>query len=183
MYKIKVISDSQALHINQYKNTKKTLLNCKAKIIVLTLNTDNKKHYLWFTVYFDIICNYHKGMHRTKVIERNIWKLRCSSKYLSFLVWPLLPTHCRCRVLLLHFITLNDTLTLGTTPLDEGSARRRDLYLTTHNIHKRQTSMPPEGFEPAIPARERPQTHALDRAATGKFKPKELVSISCLRTY
>jgi hypothetical protein len=27
--------------------------------------------------------------------------------------------------------------------------------------------MPPAGFEPAIPARERPQTHVLDRAATG----------------
>ena len=27
--------------------------------------------------------------------------------------------------------------------------------------------MPPAGFEPAIPASERPQTHALDRAATG----------------
>jgi hypothetical protein len=32
--------------------------------------------------------------------------------------------------------------TLGRTPLDEWSARRRDLYLTTHNTHKRQTSMP-----------------------------------------
>ena len=27
--------------------------------------------------------------------------------------------------------------------------------------------MPPAGFEPTIPASERPQTHALDRAATG----------------
>ena len=27
--------------------------------------------------------------------------------------------------------------------------------------------MPATGFEPAIPASERPQTHALDRAATG----------------
>ena len=27
--------------------------------------------------------------------------------------------------------------------------------------------MPPVGFEPTIPARERPQTYALDRAATG----------------
>ena len=62
--------------------------------------------------------------------------------------------------------TLN-TYTLVGTPLDEGSARRRDLYLTTHNTHKRQTSMPPAGFEPAIPAREQPQTHALDRAVTG----------------
>jgi hypothetical protein len=32
--------------------------------------------------------------------------------------------------------------TLGRTPLDDGPARRRDLYLTTHNTHKRQTSMP-----------------------------------------
>ena len=56
--------------------------------------------------------------------------------------------------------------TLGRTPLDEGAARRRELYVTAHNTHKRQTSMPPAGFEPAIPASERPQTHALDRVTT-----------------
>jgi hypothetical protein len=37
-------------------------------------------------------------------------------------------------------ITLRHT-TLGRTPLDEWPTRRRD-YLTTHNTHKRQTSMP-----------------------------------------
>ena len=42
--------------------------------------------------------------------------------------------------------------TVGRTPLDEGSARRRDLYLTTHNTHNKQTSMPPVGFEPTISA-------------------------------
>ena len=57
--------------------------------------------------------------------------------------------------------------TVGTTPLDEWSARRRDLYLTTHSTHNRQTSMPPVGFEPTILAGEQPQTYALDRAATG----------------
>ena len=66
-------------------------------------------------------------------------------------------------------ITLRHT-TLCRTPLYEWSARRRDLYLTTHNTHNRQTSMPPAGFEPAIPTTERPQTHALYRAATGIFK-------------
>jgi hypothetical protein len=35
--------------------------------------------------------------------------------------------------------------TLGRIPLDEGSACRRDLYLTTHNTLKRQTSMPSAG--------------------------------------
>jgi hypothetical protein len=40
-----------------------------------------------------------------------------------------LPTHCRCKGLLLHLITLSDT---HTTPLDRGSARRSD-YLTKHS--------------------------------------------------
>ena len=31
--------------------------------------------------------------------------------------------------------------TVGRTPLDEWSARRRDLYLTTHDTHNRQISM------------------------------------------
>jgi hypothetical protein len=57
--------------------------------------------------------------------------------------------------------------TVGRTPLDEGSARRRGLYLTTHNTHKRQTSMSPVGFEHTILASERPKTHPLDRTATG----------------
>ena len=57
--------------------------------------------------------------------------------------------------------------TVGRIPLDEWSARRRDLYLTTHNTHNRQTSMPPVGFDPTISAGERPQTYALYRAATG----------------
>jgi hypothetical protein len=62
---------------------------------------------------------------------------------------------------MLHLIALNDTHTLGRTPLYEGSSRRRDLYLTTHNIHKRQTSLPPAGFEPAIRASERLQNQLL----------------------
>jgi hypothetical protein len=57
--------------------------------------------------------------------------------------------------------------TLGRTPLDEWSARRRDLYLSTHETQKRQISMLSSGFEPTTPVRERPQTHALDCAATG----------------
>ena len=61
-------------------------------------------------------------------------------------------------------------IAVDRTPLDEWSARRRDLYLTTHNTHSRQTSMPPVGFEPTISAGERPQTYALDRAGTGTGK-------------
>ena len=56
--------------------------------------------------------------------------------------------------------------TVRRTPLDEWSIRHRDLYLTTHNTHNRQISMPRVGFEPTISAGERPKSYALDRAAT-----------------
>ena len=70
---------------------------------------------------------------------------------------------------LLHYrgFTITHT-TFGGTALDEWSTRRRDLYLIT-NTHKRQTDRHPclGGVEPMVPASERPQTHALDRAGTG----------------
>jgi len=49
--------------------------------------------------------------------------------------------------LLTHEVSRSHTTThdIGRTPLDEWSARRRDLYLTTRNTHNRQTSMPPTG--------------------------------------
>ena len=46
--------------------------------------------------------------------------------------------------------------------------------------------MPPVGFEPTVSAGERPQTYALDRAATGTGKCKEVLNqmkrhaINCL---
>jgi hypothetical protein len=72
---------------------------------------------------------------------------------------PRPPSYRSCMITLRH-------TTLGRAPLDEWSARRRDLYLTTHNTHNRQTFMLPTGLEPPITTSKRPQTHALDRAAT-----------------
>jgi hypothetical protein len=55
-------------------------------------------------------------------------------------------------------------------PLKERSARRRELYLITHNTQKRQTFMTPAEFESAMPASELPLTQTLDRTATGISK-------------
>jgi len=55
---------------------------------------------------------------------------------------------------------------VSSTPLDERSARSRDLYLTIHNTHKKQISMNAARFEFSMPATVRPSTHALDRATT-----------------
>jgi len=73
----------------------------------------------------------------------------------SFVNRSVLPTDYRCRGFLSHLIVLIHT-TLGGTALDEGSARCKDLYPTTHNTHKKETSMLPAGFEPAIPTSEWP---------------------------
>jgi len=55
--------------------------------------------------------------------------------------------------------------TPGVSPPDERAAGFRDLYLATRDTH-REISMPPAGFEPAIPASERPHTHDIYRTAT-----------------
>jgi hypothetical protein len=55
--------------------------------------------------------------------------------------------------------------TVGRTPLDERSARRRDLYLKTNDTHNRQISMPPVEFKPTISVGERPQAAHLLRSS------------------
>ena len=87
--------------------------------------------------------------------------------HLFFFLWRCDPTRFMASSFLMFLDHTQRRITVGWTPLDEWSARRRDLYLTTHNTHNRQTSMPPVGFEPTISAGERPQTNALDRAANG----------------
>jgi hypothetical protein len=62
---------------------------------------------------------------------------------------PGLPLYQGFTITLIH-------TTIGKTPQDEWSARRWDLYLTTHNTHKRQTTTPAVGFEPTIPAKRTP---------------------------
>jgi len=67
----------------------------------------------------------------------------------------------------LPLIALIDTHThtLSKTPVDEGLAHLRDLYMTIHSTHTVQSFMPPVKFQPAvpaIPASEWLQTHILD---------------------
>jgi hypothetical protein len=50
---------------------------------------------------------------------------------------------------------------------DQPSQRPLPTQDNTKYRHKGQTLMPSAGFEPTITAKKRPQTYALDRAATG----------------
>ena len=68
-------------------------------------------------------------------------------------------------------------ITHNDTPQSVGLLWTSDQPITetctwqTHNTKNRHTFMPPAGFEPAIPADDRLQTHALDRSATGIGTP------------
>ena len=116
-----------------------------------------------FNLYIHIYI-YIKFSVKGNFIIMNLQAIRTNIFF--FLLW-------RCdsrRVMASSFLRFLDHIqrrtTVGRTPLDEWSARRRDIYLTTHDIHNRQISLPPVVFEPTISVGERPQTYALDRAAT-----------------
>ena len=87
--------------------------------------------------------------------------------FLFFFLWCCGPTRAMAFSFLKFLDHTQRPTTVGTTPLDELSARRRVLYLTKHNTHNREISMPPAKFEPTISASEWPQTYTLDRVATG----------------
>jgi hypothetical protein len=92
------------------------------------------------------------------------WRLQTSVMALPFFLRYTIYARCRCPTLqdlVLSFhgaiaasgpgpphyrgftIALRHT-TLGRTPLDEWLARRRDLYLATHNTHKRRDIHAPD---------------------------------------
>src|SRR5215475_2057296 len=95
-----------------------------------------------------------------------------------FLLWRCDPT----RVMASSFLRFLDHTqrrnTFGRTPLDERSARSRDLYLTTHDTHNRQISMPPVGFEPTISAGERPAAARLLRSWV-RIPPGAWIFVCC----
>ena len=105
--------------------------------------------------------------------ENTIAKLNSKIKvslsfFLSFVVWPLLPTHCKCRGLLSHLITLNDTQTHSVGLLWTNDQTDAETSTWQHTILTRdRRACPRRDFEPAIPGSERPQTYALDDATTG----------------
>jgi hypothetical protein len=113
-----------------------------------------------FLVSFRFLFYFNNNSHISARVTRTL-------HYTYFLLWRCDPTRVMASSFLRFLDHIQRRTTVGRTPLDEWSARRTDLYLTTHNTHNKKTSMPPVGFEPRISAGERPQTYVLDRAATG----------------
>ena len=61
--------------------------------------------------------------------------------YLFIFIWPNSPQWVMASLFTRFLDHTQRRTTVGRTSLDKWSARRRDLYLKTHNTHNRQTSM------------------------------------------
>ena len=99
-------------------------------------------------------------------VIKNYFTLR-NFVYLFSLLWYKIPTQARAASSLrfLDHTQLHNTVV--KTPLDEGSPRFTDLYLTTQNTDNRQACMSHAGYERAIPACDWLQTVTVDRSASG----------------
>jgi hypothetical protein len=82
-----------------------------------------------------------------------------------YFTWRNSPQWARASSFMRFLDHTQKLTTVGRTPLEKWSAHCRNLYLTTHNTHNRQTSIP------TISAGKPPQTYALDRTATGTGRP------------
>jgi hypothetical protein len=76
---------------------------------------------------------------------------------LLFLIWPSWRTHSKCRGLFFHLINSNSSDTAGLL----WTSGQPDEETSTWQQYSQETSMPLVGFEPAIPARERPPASTL----------------------
>jgi len=114
-----------------------------------------------------IACSYRKPYNDPSVFQPVALSLHYFKNTVFYFFWRNSPHWSRVSSFTRFLDHTQRRITVGRTPLDEWSARRRDLYLTTNNTHNRQISMSLVGFEPTISAGERPQTHTLDRATLG----------------
>ena len=127
-------------------------------------------HYLFLRNRFlvGVVCNishvdggsYCSCQFTTRTLSQGMRVSTCN----CFPLWRFDPIPGRGLPLRGFAFTLIWHTTLGRTPLDKWSARRSDVYLTSHNTQ--QTSTSPTVFEPTIPAIERLQTYTVDRAST-----------------
>jgi len=116
-------------------------------------------------VHYSLFCPRDKLNPISKSVRKIVWKkYLCLKSNRFFFYWRynplwvciLQPSSGAIASSRTRFLDHTRHTTVGMTPLDERSVGRRDLYLTTHITHNRQTSMPPVGFEPTIGAGERP---------------------------
>jgi len=93
----------------------------------------------WATSWPVPVSRIQKSLRRSTMIPSASWGV----VFHFFFLWHCSPTRAMASSFLRFLDHKQWHITVGRTPLDEWSVRRRDLYPTTHNTHNRQASMPP----------------------------------------
>jgi hypothetical protein len=107
----------------------------------------NERIYLFIYLFIYLLINdWKKSRLNSGNVSSHLVEGFGTSTYVSFRSPSLLylPVHSRCRGYLCSLDHTQTHTTVGRTPLDEGSARRRDLYLTTHK-HSQETNIQAPG--------------------------------------
>ena len=132
------------------RNTEARLLNrcCRGKAISIAYSE---------SVFVALVIQHARRLRRTILSS-----VACLA--VPFFLWRCDPPRVMASSFLMFLDHTQRRITVGRAPLGERSARRRDLYLTKHNNHNRQTSMPPGGI----------RTHDLSRrvAADLRLRPR-----------
>jgi hypothetical protein len=96
--------------------------------------------FLFLNSFLHPICRF------TKLISRKDSSMILTASRSSFCFAVLsifhLLVHSRCRGVLISLDHTQVHTTVGRTPLDEGSARRSDLYVTTQTLYKTNNHAP-----------------------------------------
>jgi hypothetical protein len=128
----------------------------RASVVVAYHNNNNNKNYYYYYYYVINLGTVHWSQCLYIFNDVGNSSRLCNIECVFFFLWLCSPTRAMASSFTRFLDHTQRRATVGRTPLDEWSARCRDLYLTTHNTHSRQTSMPPVGLEPTIAAGERP---------------------------
>jgi hypothetical protein len=97
-------------------------LNCKQKIKLIDLHSEQQTN---------INLSVDTEIKSQNQAETLFVFISCHSPYLFYLL-----VHSRCRGCLFSLDHTQTHTTVGRIPLDERSARHRDLYLTTQTLYK-----------------------------------------------
>jgi len=108
------------------------------------LKIPNARKIFWQSLYFLHTFFWTNYLLKHKCVDLFIEIYNCIFIYLciSFLIWSLLPSHCKCRGVLLHF-TFNDTDTQicrhTETHTDTQTHKHRDIHTHRHTPHTHTT--------------------------------------------
>ena len=133
-----------------------------SSVVVFIIREVYILHTLFFVTTINII-NRERSVVQHSVCVSEIFSLSLTTSIF----------HCTCSgvFFFLHLGTINDTHTHNRyDPSGRRIGLRRHFYLIIHHTPKRQASMLPLEFEPAIGTSEQPLTQALEDAATGVQK-------------